>query len=198
MATPTLAQQTTTAGGYPQAYPDPTMMAKGKSLPRGTDGQLIGVTKLRQAVGREYRVTTFDCNAANAAITLTGDSIIGGVVRVTNAAGGAVVVNMPSAVDLATALSQYFSISPAPAGANPVAAPLPNSNAPGSWKRAIQFQIQNASGQNISVTSSATITADAASAASPATQATATTNTYSILGSVDTPGALAYTWVKST
>jgi hypothetical protein len=194
MATPTLEQQTSTSlTTQVGSYQYPIYEERRGHLPCDSEGQLAGVTKLRQAVGREYRQTVFDCNAANAAITLTADMIVGGNVRVTNAAGGAVVVNFPTAVNMAIALGAYYPISPGgPTVTQPAA---PSNNAPGNWKREIQFFIENVSGQNLTLTPSASITADGASGSN--TVATATRATIAIRNSVDTPGALAYTYIRT-
>lgn len=189
----TLEQQTslslTTQVG---SYVYPLYEERRAHLECDREGQLSGVTKLRQAVGREYRQTVFDANGANAAITLTGDMIVGGNIKVTNAGVGAVVVNFPTAVNLAIALGGYFPISPGgPTVTQPAA---PSNNAPGNWKREIQFFIENTSGQNLTLTPSASITADAASGSN--TVATGSRITVAIRNSVDTPGSLAYTYIR--
>lgn len=192
MSTPTPTQQAVTAGTNPQGYPDPTQQARAISLPHDREGQIMGVTKIRQAEGREYRQTTFDCNGANAAITLTGDMILGGNIKVINAGVGAVTVNLPTAPALAAALSAYWSIHPAPAAPTPQPA-APSSNPPGSWLREIRFSLENISGQSLTITDSASITA---AGMGSATVLTATRATVAIRGSVDPLATLAYVWIR--
>jgi hypothetical protein len=195
MSTPTLEQQTSTSQTNPGVYQYPLYEERAAHLPVDREGQLIGVTKLRQARGLEYRQTVFDANAANAAITLTGDMIVGGSVKVQNAGVGAVVVNLPTAIDLAIALGAYYPISPGgPSVTQPTA---PSNNAPGNWKREIQFYLENVSGQNLTITSSATITQDGASGS--ATVATGSRVIVAIRSSVDgagVPANIRYTWLR--
>jgi hypothetical protein len=192
MSTPTLEQQTSSSLLYPSSYPYPTSQERQKTLPHDREGQLIGPNRITQANCRLYRQTVFNANAANAAITLTGDNIVGGNVRVINAGVGAVVVNFPTAVDLATALGPFYSISP---GGPTVTQPTPpSSNAPGNWKRDISFTIENASGQALTLTPSASITADTVSGSN--TVANGARAVVFIRNSVDTPGSLAYTYIR--
>lgn len=192
MSTPTLEQQTSTSlTGYGN-YQYPTYEERAAHLPVDREGQLIGATKLRQALCYEYRQTVFDSNASNAAVTLTGDMIIGGNVRFTNAGVGAVTVNLPTAVNLAIALGAYYPISPGgPTVTQPTA---PSNNAPGNWKRQVSFTIENASGQALTLTPSASITADTVSGSN--TIANGARAVIFIRNSVDTPGSLAYTYIR--
>lgn len=167
MSVPTAAQQTVSSQLGLGSYPDPTQQDRRDQLLATREGQLLGANIISQASCHLYRQTVFDCNAANAAITLTGDMLLGGAISVTNAGVGAVVVNLPTAVALATALGAHWPISPAGA-TNPVATPLPNNNAPGSWRREIRCILENTSGQNLTITSSGTITRDRISARSEA------------------------------